>query len=265
MNETGQRLCLLSGPACIVIFFLGFWVIAGFIPPPSPLLTGEEVVSLFLEDRNRIRVGMIFSLFASALLASWAAAVTVQLQGIDSRNAALAYTNLAVGALFVLEFIFSLVIWQSMTFRLGRDPQLMQAMNDTAWLLFVCITSTPALQAVVIGFAVLRDQRKQPLLPRWLGYLNLWVAVLFLPGTITVFFHNGPFAWNGLFTWYVPLGVFALWIVCNTVCMLKALGHQERIAGTIEERAVVTAAQLTEELNRLQQQLVKLSTKSATK
>ena len=228
MNARAQRLCAWSGVACLVLFFLGFWVIAGFIPPPSPKLTGEQLSELFTGDRIRIRIGMIVSLFASALLASWAAAITTQMRRMEGgAHTALAYTNLAVGALFVLEFIFSIVIWQSMTFR-PHNPDTLLAMNDTAWLLFVCITSTPALQAVSMGTAVLSDDSH--IFPRWAGYLDFWVALLFMPGSITVFFHDGPFAWNGLFVWYLPLAVFAAWMLTNTALVLKAVREQERSA-----------------------------------
>jgi hypothetical protein len=227
MTLTAQRWCAWSGIGCIVVFLIGFWPIAGFIPPPSPRLTGEQLAQLFTDDRTRIRIGMIVSLFASALIASWTASITVQLRRMERRGGALAYTNLAVGALFVLEFIFSLIIWQSMTFR-PRDPQVLLAMNDTAWLLFVAITSTPILQAVVIGIAVFGDSRERPVFPRWAAYFNFWVAVLFLPGSVTVFFHDGPFAWDGLFIWYLPLSVFAIWIVTNSVLTLRAISAQER-------------------------------------
>ncbi|HEY1968414.1 MAG TPA: hypothetical protein VGH89_10735 [Pseudonocardia sp.] len=227
MDSSAQRLCAYSGIACIVVFLLGFWVIAGFIPPPSPRLTGPELVTLFQSHATRIRIGMMVSLFAAALLASWAAVITVQMRRMEGGSSALAFTNLAVGALFVLEFVISLVLWQVCTFRPERSPDIVQAINDTAWFLFVCITSTPALQASVMGIAVLRDERAEPIFPRWAGYLNLWVAVLFLPGTITVFFKTGPFAWNGLFTWYLPLTVFFNWMTTNTVLTLRAITAQE--------------------------------------
>jgi len=230
MNARAQRLCAWSGVVCLVTFFLGFWVIAGFIPPPSPKLTGEQLSDLFTGDKVRIRIGMIVSIFASALLASWAAAISTQMRRMEGTHSALAYTNLAVGALFVLEFIFSLVIWESMTYR-PRDPQVLLAMNDTAWLLFVCITSTPMLQATVMGIAVLSDRSAQPVFPRWAGYLDFWVAVLFVPGTVAVFFQDGPFAWNGLFTWYLPLAVFTVWMVVNTKLTLEAVRREEAGGG----------------------------------
>jgi len=229
MNTTAQRLCAWSGIACLVLFFVGFWPIAGFIPPPAPKLTGEQLEQLFTGHAARIRIGMIVALFAAALLASWSAGITAQMLRMRRRVGALAYTNLAVGALFVLEFIISLIIWQSMTYR-PRDAQVLLAMNDTAWFLFVCITSTPMLQTVAIGTAIFldtRDDRPDPVFPRWAGYLNYWVAVLFTPGTIAVFFKDGPFAWNGLFTWYLPLAVFAIWMVIMSVLLLKAINAED--------------------------------------
>ncbi|HTK61615.1 MAG TPA: hypothetical protein VL595_04530 [Pseudonocardia sp.] len=257
MNARAQRLCAWSGVVCLVLFFLGFWVVAGFIPPPSPKLTGEQLSDLFTTDRVRIRIGMIVSIFASALLASWAAAISTQMRKMEGTHSALAFTNLAVGALFVLEFIFSLVIWQSMTYR-PRDPQVLLAMNDTAWLLFVCITSTPMLQAAVMGIAVLSDKSATPVFPRWAGYLDFWVAALFVPGTIAVFFQDGPFAWNGLFTWYLPLGVFTVWMVVNTKLTLDAVSRDEA-AGAASTEPAPDLASLAAELRQVRADLDRMT------
>lgn len=261
MNARAQRLCAWSGVVCLVLFFLGFWVVAGFIPPPSPKLTGEQLSDLFTTDRVRIRIGMIVSIFASALLASWAAAISTQMRKMEGTHSALAFTNLAVGALFVLEFIFSLVIWQSMTYR-PRDPQVLLAMNDTAWLLFVCITSTPMLQAAVMGIAVLSDKSATPVFPRWAGYLDFWVAALFVPGTIAVFFQDGPFAWNGLFTWYLPLGVFTVWMVVNTKLTLDAVSRDEA-AGAASTEPAPDLASLAAELRQVRADLDRMTASRA--
>jgi hypothetical protein len=143
-----------------------------------------------------------------------------------------------------------------MTYRV-RDPQILLAMNDTAWFLFVCITSTPMLQTVAIGTAIFldtRDGRPDPVFPRWAGYLNYWVAVLFTPGTIAVFFHDGPFAWNGLFTWYLPLTVFAIWMIAMSVLMLKAINAEN--AGT---QADPTESDLAGEVRQLRAEVARLA------
>ena len=127
------------------------------------------------------------------------------------------------GALFVLEFIYLIFFWQTATFRVDRAPELIQLLNDMAWIPFVGITATAATQVVCFGIAVLIDRRERPIFPRWLGYYNLWVALMFTPGTFNVFFHNGPLAWNGIIAWYLPLVVFATWMIVNPIYLSKAV------------------------------------------
>jgi hypothetical protein len=96
--------------------------------------------------------------------------------------------------------------------------------------LFVAITSTPVLQTLAIGTAIFLDTadgRSDPVFPRWAGYLNYWAALLFLPGSVTVFFHTGPFAWNGILTWYLPLSVMAAWIVVMSILLLRAIAAED--------------------------------------
>jgi hypothetical protein len=78
------------------------------------------------------------------------------------------------GMLFVLEFLYLLFFWQTATFRADRDPQLVELLNDMAWIPFVGLTVTAAVQVAVFGVAILMDRRPTPVFPRWLGYCNLW-------------------------------------------------------------------------------------------
>lgn len=68
-----------------------------------------------------------------------------------------------------------------------------------------------ALQNAAVGVAILRDRRAEPVLPRWLGYLGLWAAVLYMPSCLALFFHEGPFAWNGIFTFWLAAAAFVIW------------------------------------------------------
>jgi hypothetical protein len=44
-----------------------------------------------------------------------------------------------------------------------------------------------------------------------------------MPGTILVFFKGGPFAWNGIMTFWVPFGAFFMWIIVMTRLLLRAV------------------------------------------
>ena len=46
------------------------------------------------------------------------------------------------------------------------------------------------------------------MLPRWLGWFNLWAQIIYLPGILIPYFKSGPLAWNGLLAfWYSGRGV----------------------------------------------------------
>jgi hypothetical protein len=103
-------------------------------------------------------------------------------------------------------------------------------MNDLAWIMFLGIVSTFVVQLIVIGFAILCDRRTAPVFPRWVGYLNLWMALLFTPATVLIFFKSGPFAWDGLLVWWLPFAAFVLWFPVNTFFLLKAVREDDYAA-----------------------------------
>jgi hypothetical protein len=73
---------------------------------------------------------------------------------------------------------------------------------------------------------MLMDKRENPIFPRWLGYFNLWAALIFTPGSFNVFFKDGPFAWNGVIAFYIPITIWAIATTVNTVYLTKAVDHQ---------------------------------------
>jgi len=213
------------GLGCVVLFFVGFWAVAQFIPPPSPLAGAQEVADRFRGDENRIRAGLIMCMFAVALMGPWVAALTVQMRRIEGRNSVLAFTQLALGAILVLEFIYLTMFWQVATFRPDRSPEAVQLLNDMAWLPFIALVGSVVIQAAVIGIAILGDHSFEPVFPRWAGYFNLWCALMFTPGSVTVFFKDGPLAWNGIIAWYLPLAAFGIWVATNAWLLFQSAGR----------------------------------------
>jgi hypothetical protein len=80
----------------------------------------------------------------------------------------------------------------------------------------------------VIAIAALRDRRPDPVLPRWVGYANLWAAVGIAPASCIVFFHSGPLAWNGVLAWWLVLVDFFAWMCVMAYGLRHAIAHQER-------------------------------------
>lgn len=242
MNATSQRTCAWAGPTCALTWLLGFWVFAGFVPPPSPQADALEIARRFQEDADSIRFGMILLMIGGALYAPWSAVISVQLKRIEGRYSPMAYTQLALGAVFVLVFIVPVMIWQTAAFRPDGDPEIIQRLNDLAWITFLAPVATIFVQGLAITMAILQDRSAPPVFPRWVGYFNLWCMIVFLPGGVIPYFKSGPFAWNGLFAWWIPLAVFTAWMLTLSWLLLRAIGEQERLDGAASAAAPAATA-----------------------
>ena len=223
MNRTVHKFCAWSGTLCLALMVVGFVVMAGFIPARPASESAQQTAQFLLENRDMIKWGLIVSMFGAPLLMPFSASISIHMRRIEGRYPALAMTELGLGAIFVLEFIYLIFFWQTATFRADRAPELIQLLDDMGWIPFVGMTSTIVLQVTVFGVAILMDRRERPVFPRWLGYYNLWVALMFLPGTFNVFYESGPLSRNGIIAWYIPLIVFATWLVITSFYLSRAV------------------------------------------
>jgi hypothetical protein len=221
-----QQACIWAGPAMGVLFVVGF-AVAGFFPPPSPNKTAAEVAAMIDGHRTAIRVGIVICLASCSLLMPFLASFTIQMKRIEGLRPIMAYTQLALGALATIEFVIPYVFMLASTYRSDQNPDATRALYDLGWFFFLGVISTFVLQLVLFGVAVLIDRRDQPIFPRWLGYVNIWLAIMFAPASFLVFFKTGPLAWNGLLVWWVPVAAFLLWFLPNFVCLLRAVNADD--------------------------------------
>ena len=204
--------CSWAGPAFVVILVLSF-LMMGFLPPPSPLLSAEGLAELIDERRTAFRLGATLVMQTTLFMFLLVAAVATQLRRIEAgREPLYTYASLILGLVGNVLPLFMGVIWTTIAYRPERDPQLLLLLNDFAFLALVMPAFPLMLQWIVIGAAILSDTRKTPLYPRWAAYLNFWAALLLLPGVVATFFKTGPFAWDGVLVFWVEIFAFFLWI-----------------------------------------------------
>jgi hypothetical protein len=226
MNTRSQRLCAWSGPLFALLFFLGYGVIARFIPPPDPADTAQVVADRYREHANAIRTGMLVSMYALVFYVPFVAAISLHVKRIEGRFSPLAYAELGLGVLLPVEFLPSLYFFQNAAYRPERANEAVQQLNDMGWLPFTGIIFTIFVQNVVIGIAVLSDNRDKPIFPRWYGYFSIWCGLLYCPASLDVYFKDGPLAWNGILSWWLSLISFFAWLVVTTVVVLRAITDQ---------------------------------------
>ena len=229
MNITAQKICVWCGPVMIVIWAAAFIFLCRFIPPPNPAKSREQLVAQFSENTNLIRLGLVISVFACALLVPFCAVIAAQMRRMEGVRSVLAETQLVSGGLLCVEFLLPLAIWQTALYRLHEwSPEIVQMLNDMCWLMFLGIISSACVQVAALGLAILLDNKSKPVFPRWAGYFNIWVSLIWVPAAVIPFFKTGPLAWNGVFAWWIPLSVYFCWFVVMVVLLLRAIGDDER-------------------------------------
>lgn len=224
INRRGQLLCAWSGLLIVTGFGVGIIALAQFIPPPAANDSALEVAELYSDNTNGIRAGLGMMMVAGGFFASFSAAISMQLCRIEGRAGPLTYTQLAAGAANVVVVTIGVMVMLAASFRPERDPNVTQGLHDLAWFLFVMYFAPLLPQTLSIGVAIVGGGRT--VYPRWVGYFNLWVAVSLLPGLLLPFFKTGPFAWHGIFQFWLVATVFFAWLVVMTIVTVHAVNQE---------------------------------------
>jgi hypothetical protein len=90
--------------------------------------------------------------------------------------------------------------------------------------------------------AIFRDINPEPLFPRWVAYYNIMSAWLMAPATLIGFFKTGPFAYDGLLSFWLFVIEFLTWMVVMVIVTLRAYAKLERQAKSAAPEQEITAA-----------------------
>lgn len=209
-----ERLGIWSGLGAILVFGLSWLILARLAPPVSPLASAPEVAAFFL-GKGWVMVlagagiiGAIFLMFpASALM-------VILVNGMERRQP-IGMMTIMMGfvALTNIVVIFYLgVSWIWAAFRPDQNPELVRFAYDFGFLSFFGGIPMFVQMFFIPAYAILVEcPKEQALMPRWFGYLCLLSGMVFMPAPLIYFFKSGPFAWDGIINFWIPLadlGIF---------------------------------------------------------
>jgi len=240
MARKVQIVCASMGFAFVVVLFGGI-IVAGMLPPFSPSAGAEEVAAWYQDNTNGIRFGMVLMMFGALMTAPWGALLAAHIKKVEGEFTPLTYTFLAATAAGCVAIFMPVMIFSAAAFRPERSAEITQTLNDMAWIPFI-MNGPPAItQAIVLGAAILMDKRARPAFPRWAGYYNFWVGFGFLPACILLYFKSGPFAWNGVLSFWLAAVVFGTWFITMSILMLRALPEREERPETADDELILAA------------------------
>jgi len=223
-----RRVWLLSAwswPMALVGFAIPFIVGAKLAPPPAPGWSAEELGNFFASNATGLRTGVLCAMFASALLLPFFAVVSAEIKKIEGPWGLLG--QIQFGGAIILVTIFQLIclFWLTASYRPEISPEITRMLNDFCWFCWSSFIPTYMLQFFAMAVAGFMDKRTNPLWPRWAAYLNLWVAVTGAGGVMAVFFKAGPFAWNGILGFWIPVVLFVIGMSVTSYLIIDRAKH----------------------------------------
>ena len=232
-EQTSVKYELISawcGPLFVLIFLVSFGFLGHNLPGPvSPALNPAEIAAHYVRNLSDLRLGWIVSLVFVSLYLPWSAQISEHMRHIEQHSRVLTYLQLITGALTVFVVSFGMLCWAVACLRPERDPAIIQTLHDIGWESLELQWAITTVQMLAMAFAGLADKRETPLFPRWVCYLSIWCGLSFVPASLTLYLQTGPFAWNGLFGFYLPYAAWLVWCLAASFFMIKDI--RQRAAG----------------------------------
>ncbi|HKY90088.1 MAG TPA: hypothetical protein VJM11_03575 [Nevskiaceae bacterium] len=227
-----QRLCVWSGILWAVLFFAAL-IMAGQFPPPSPLLSGEQILADVQGRAFLAKASIPIGILAAGLAIPFNALIAGHIARIEARDGSmplLAISSFGGGMGNIMFFFMVFFPWAGMFYRTDTNPDVAVFINDIVWSIIVMGFSAPALQMVCIALAGFRDTAPNPVFPRWYCFLMLWIATGTCTGCLAIYFFKGPFARDGMIGFWIPAFAFCAWMVTLCYFFLRSIGREERAA-----------------------------------
>lgn len=85
------------------------------------------------------------------------------------------------------------------------------------------------VQNFAFAYAIIVDTRKKPLFPKELAIINILMPIIFSLATGMHTVYSGPFAWNGVITFYFIGFTFLVQVCADSVFLALAAREEERV------------------------------------
>ena len=212
-----------SGFVYIAFLMLGIWRLAGFFPSQPPSWDAAHITRIYHDNATGIRIGMVLLLLGSMFYVPRTAMLAKLTAAVGGKPGILTFSQIIAGCTNVLLTAYPAGWWLTGSF---RSP-----LGVIAPFYFVVIS---------IIYASLADEDTDPIIPRWVGWFNVFFMLDLIPLNIIFFFKTVPFAWNGLFGFYLPFATFWIWFFLLKY-MIRRSSHRLDDATTVSAASVKAA------------------------
>lgn len=227
-NYTIWRICNWAG----LIFAIGYassWGVMGFNTPPfEPIIDQMTLYNHYVDNNTRIKLAFVLSIFFMPIYFVWSSVVSRVMQTIEGNRGPLSIVEQMGGATTVITGCVAGVCWLTAGFRIEeRTPEIVRVLHDFGWLYFDTTFMVTSLQMLAMAVVFLSDKREVPLIPKWLNFYTILMAFIFIALLLLPFLYEGPFAWSGLFNFWIALVGWFVWVILMSCYLFGVINRLE--------------------------------------
>ncbi|KAE8154667.1 hypothetical protein BDV25DRAFT_135586 [Aspergillus avenaceus] len=234
--QTWQYCSILCGPLWGLTFLLGLIAMRSF-PPMPPSWDADRVHAHYKAYHTGTEAAAALFIFTGGFFLPWGAVISRQISRIPNVDPILPQLQLASAAAGVFSFIFSGIFLGVITFR-DRGPQLTLLLSDLFWISTLIQWPTLWMQSWTFAWAVFADCSARPMFPKLVAWVNVVTPIVFACATGVHTQFHGPYAWNGVFAFWMALGFLGLEIGLDALSMLKNVREEGRVQEVVEVDSV---------------------------
>ncbi|MGI5324017.1 hypothetical protein [Actinomadura nitritigenes] len=229
-----QQVVLWSAPVVALVLLVLFACFPGFFPPMSPTMSAARVGAFYRDHTAMIRFSMVGFNLCGILIVPFFVLIMAQMQRMRGQSHVYAFSYLSAVVAGATLFALSDVFFAAAAFRPDRGDDLIQLLDDLAWIMFVAPIGMLVAQFALLAMAIYADDRRAPVFPRWVAHYSVLTAVAMAPSALAAVVHDGPLAWDGAVSFWLRNGAFALFVVVMFFVVRTALRRQAEQQGARE-------------------------------
>ncbi|HEY1970840.1 MAG TPA: hypothetical protein VGH89_23000 [Pseudonocardia sp.] len=233
MSERSQIAIVWWSLVLATIYGLALGFLLHMIGPPSATWSANEIARFYAENRISVRIGATIASWTSMFMLPLWAVIAAQIRRQEKGTPIWTIMAATGGSLMGLFLALPPLFFGVAAFTPTRAPEITATMHELGLLTLVTTDQVYIFNwAAVVVICLVPQVAPFSPFPRWYGYFSAFCGVAFEVGAFAFNFRTGPFSWNGLIVFWMPLTLFGVWILVSSVLLLKALKAQRLAAET---------------------------------
>lgn len=234
MSSRSQIFLVYWALAFLTIFGIAAYFLMHVVPPPPPTNSDDQIAGFFTAHSMSIRIGAVLAVSTTGFTLPLAAVVSYQMTRLGHGMRVWAILQGLGGAVVSIWLVFPALIWGVAAFTPERAASVTRMLSDLSFLALVTTTPYFIFQVLSITYVCLSNKVDSPFFPRWFGYFSIWTFLLTEVGPLGFLTKAGPFAWNGLIVFWVPVFIFFGWVFTLSYVFITVLSRESTDSELLE-------------------------------